>query len=426
MGWDASTQAWIWRPSTRTHAPDPRPPPEGPIGSSCASHWSRKWGSDILLRVDFSLLESVPDAMVISHPDGRIVYVNAVAEKLFGWPCAELVGHPIEVLLPARFRSMHQIHRAGYHGAPRTRPMGLGLDLFGLRRDGEEFAAEISLASMQVGEHTYAIAAVRDVTERKRIEQRAQLYHKAREEVRERDEFLSVASHELRTPVTALQLQLQLIQRAAGRPGAILSEVFAGKLDALERQCRRIALLVNELLDVSRLRLGRLDLRLEEFDLVAVARDAAAHLLEEGARVGSRIDVVAAGTATGRWDRLRVEQVVTNLLSNAIKFGQAKPITIEVSADAALARLMVSDSGIGIEPADQERIFGRFERAVPTHHFGGLGLGLYIAREIVAAHGGTIHLVSQLGAGTTFTVELPRSQGAQASTAARGTAEMRN
>jgi two-component system, LuxR family, sensor kinase FixL len=378
-----------------------------------------------LFPVDFSLLESVPDAMVISHPDGRIVYLNSVAERLFGWPRAELVGHSIEELLPSRFRPMHPIHRAGYHAAPRRRPMGLGLDLFAVRKDGMEFAAEISLASMQIGDLTYAIAAVRDVTERKKMEQRAQLYHKAREEVRERDEFLSVASHELRTPVTALQLQLQLIQRAAGRPGAAISEVLAAKLDALQRQCRRIALLVNELLDVSRLRLGRLELRLDEIDLVAVARDVAGHLLEEGARVGSRIEVTAAGPATGRWDRLRVEQVITNLLSNAIKFGQGKPITVEVTAEPVLAKLLVRDRGIGIEPADQERIFGRFERAVPSQHFAGLGLGLYIAREIVEAHGGKIQLSSQPGAGTTFTVELPRSPAALASAPARS-AEMRS
>jgi PAS domain S-box-containing protein len=376
--------------------------------------------------VDFSLLESVPDAMVISHPDGRIVYVNAVAEKLFGWPRAELVGHPVEVLLPARFRAMHQIHRGGYHAAPRTRPMGLGLDLFGLKRNGEEFAAEISLASMQVGGHAYAIAAVRDVTERKRIEQRAQLYHKAREEVRERDEFLSIASHELRTPVTALQLQLQLIQRAAVRPGADLPGVLGEKLEALERQCRRIAALVNELLDVSRLRLGRLELRLEEVDLAAVARESAAQLSEDSRRLGSRIELKCAGPATGRWDRLRLEQVIMNLLSNAIKFGQGNPITVEVAADTDLARVLVRDQGIGIAPADQERVFGRFERAVPTQHFGGLGLGLYIAREIVEAHGGTIQLTSLPGAGTTFTVELPRSPTAHATQPDRGAREMRN
>ncbi len=382
--------------------------------------------SQHLLKVDFSLLESVPDAMIISHRDGRIVHVNYLTEKLFGWSRVEIVGHPIEILLPARFRAMHLLHRSGYHAAPRTRPMGLGLGLFGLKKDGEEFAAEISLASLQVGGETYAIAAVRDVTERKKIEQRAQLYHKAQEEVRERDEFLSIASHELRTPVTALQLQLQLIQRALGRPGGAQPAALAGKMDALERQCGRIAALVNELLDVSRLRLGRLELRLEETDLAEVARETVAHLLDEGIRRGSRIDVSVEGAATGRWDRLRIEQVVTNLLSNAIKFGQSKPIAVEVGADAESARLAVRDRGIGIELADQDRIFGRFERAVSAHHFGGLGLGLYIARQIVEAHGGVIQLASTPGNGTTFTVELPRVPPPSAPEPSPGAAGMRN
>ncbi len=376
--------------------------------------------------MDFSLLESVPDAMIITHRDGRIVHVNTVAETLFGWARAELVGNPIEVLLPARFRAMHQVHRSGYHAAPRTRPMGLGLDLFGLRKDGEEFAAEISLSPLSVGGEVYAIAAVRDVTERKKLEQRAQLYRKAQEEVRERDEFLSIASHELRTPVTALQLQLQLIQRAAGRPGGALPEALAVKMDALERQCRRIALLVNELLDVSRLRLGRLELRLEEIDLVDLAREAVAHLVEEGIRLGSRIDIVGEGTATGRWDRLRLEQVVTNLLSNAIKFGESKPITVEVGADPERARLTVRDQGIGIEAGDQDRVFGRFERAVSPEHFGGLGLGLYIAREIVVAHGGLIRLASTPGAGAAFTVDLPRVPPLRAPQSSEGGAELLN
>jgi PAS domain S-box-containing protein len=358
--------------------------------------------------VDFSILESVPDAMVIAHRDGEVVYVNRVAERLFGWARAEIVGHPIEVLLPARFRGMHQIHRAGYQAAPRTRPMGLGLDLFGLRKNGEEFFAEISLASMDAGGESYVIAAVRDVTERKKIEDKALLWRKAQEEVRERDEFLSIASHELRTPVTALQLQLQLLQRTAGKTSEGLPGPLAAKLLALERQCRRIGLLVNELLDVSRLRLGRLQLRVQELDLAEVARETVAHLAEESARRHSTIEVVSEGQVTGRWDRIRLEQVLTNLLSNALKFGAGKPVTVSVAGAGDRVRLEVRDLGMGIEPVDQERVFGRFERAAPRHHFGGLGLGLYIAREIVDAHGGTITLSSTPGSGTTVTVELPR------------------
>jgi PAS domain S-box-containing protein len=360
--------------------------------------------------MDFSLLESVPDAMIIASRDGVIVSVNAVAERLFGHERADLVGKPIEILLPARFRQMHQIYRSGYQAAPRVRPMGLGLDLFGLKKDGQEFAAEISLSPLRVGDESYVICAVRDVTERKRIEARAQLYRKAQEEIRERDEFLSIASHELRTPVTALQLQLQMLQRAAERGSVELPASLTGKMDALERQTRRIAALVNELLDLSRMRLGRLELKLEDLDLAEVVRETVSHLVDVGARPTSPITLRAHGPASGRWDRLRLEQVVTNLVANAIKFGEGRPILVDVDVDAAgeRARLSVSDLGIGIAQGDHARIFQRFERAVPSQHFGGLGLGLYVARQIVEAHGGRIVLESAPGQGTTFVVDLPR------------------
>ncbi|BDG06477.1 PAS domain-containing sensor histidine kinase [Anaeromyxobacter oryzae] len=357
--------------------------------------------------MDFSLLDSVPDAMVIADEGGVIMWANGNAERLFGYPKAELVGKPVEVLLPARFRAMHQVHRGGYTAAPRTRPMGLGLDLSGLRRDGAEFPAEISLSPIHVDGKTCIIAAVRDVTERKKIEGRARLWRKAQEEVRERDEFLSVASHELRTPVTALQLQLQLLQRAAQRSVAELPGLVGDKVEALERQTRRIALLVNELLDVSRMRLGKLQLRLEALDLAELARDATEHLGPEVERSGSSLALDLVPT-TGQWDRMRMEQVFTNLLVNAAKFGEGKPVALRVRPAGELARIEVTDEGIGIAPEHQSRVFERFERAVPAQNFGGLGLGLYIVRQIVEAHGGTIAVSSAPGTGTTFTVELPR------------------
>jgi signal transduction histidine kinase len=251
------------------------------------------------------------------------------------------------------------------------------------------------------------IAAVRDVTERKKLEERARLWRKAQEEVRERDEFLSIASHELRTPLTALQLQLQLLQRAAQRSLEELPRLLEGKVEVLERQTRRISFLVSELLDVSRMRLGELELRYERLDLAEVAREAGADLKAELARAGSRLRLDLS-PSRGRFDRMRIEQVITNLLVNAAKFGEGRPITLAVDADATRARIRVTDRGIGIAAEHQLRVFERFERGVPAQHFGGLGLGLYIVRQIVEAHGGVIRVESTPGAGATFTVEIPR------------------
>ena len=310
--------------------------------------------------MDFALLESVPDAMVIAAPDGSILHVNQHAERLFGYPPGELIGKPVEVLLPGRFRAAHQVHRAGFAAAPRARPMGLGLDLSGLRQDGTEFPAEISLAPIQVDGRICVIAAVRDVAERKKIEERARLLAKAQEEVRERDEFLSVASHELRTPVAALQLQLQLLHRAAHRSATVPAGLDS-KLETLSRQTRRIALLVDELLDVSRMRLGRIELRYEDLDLADLARETTAALELEVERTGSRLALDLRGPARGRWDRLRLEQVVTNLVVNAAKFGEGKPILVSVDADPVRARLRVTDAGIGIPEEHHDRVFERFE-----------------------------------------------------------------
>jgi two-component system, LuxR family, sensor kinase FixL len=359
--------------------------------------------------MDYGLLDSVPDAMLIADQrTGQIVHANVVAQELFGYGADELVGRPVEFLIPTRFREMHLVHRGAYQAAPRTRPMGLGLSLFGLTRAGREFPVEISLSVMHAEGADFTVAAVRDLTERKRIEERARLYQQAQADLRARDEFLSIASHELRTPVAALQLQLQILQRTAGRSPEGLPAALLHRVEGLERQTRRISLLVNELLDVSRIRLGRMALNVEKSDLAQVIREAVEPLLEEVARAGSTLSIEVQ-PVPGCWDRLRIGQVVTNLVANAIKFGEGRPIAVSVNADDDRARLVVEDHGIGIAPEDQSRLFGRFERAVPSGNYGGLGLGLFISREIVEAHGGSIALQSSLGNGTTVLVELPRS-----------------
>jgi PAS domain S-box-containing protein len=356
--------------------------------------------------MDFSLLEFVPDGIVVTDPAGKIVYVNAVAVDLFGWERDEIVGQAVEVLMPARYRGGHVALRAGYHAAPRPRPMGMGIDLAALRRDGSEFPAEISLAPLRSDGKTFAVAAVRDATERKRVEAKALLYRQAQEEVRARDEFLSVASHELRTPVTALHVQLQMLQRVVDRTG--VPAQVRERVESLDRQVRRLAGLVEALLDLSRIRLGRMELSREPVDLSALARDVAApYQADLDLAHGSPIRVLAPEPVVVSLDRVRIEQVLANLLGNAVKFGEGKPVEVKVSREGAQVRVEVSDKGVGIGTDQLERIFGRFERAAPAHHYPGLGLGLSVARAIVEAHGGHIRAHGEPGKGANFVVELP-------------------
>ncbi len=235
------------------------------------------------------------------------------------------------------------------------------------------------------------------------------LYREARQAVGARDEFLSVASHELRTPLTTLILQLQSLQRMLGdAQNQNGDDRSRAKLDVSIRQTHRLERLIDSLLDVSRIATGHLELQLEEFDIAKAVREIADRLAEEAARAGCRLELRADHPAFGRWDRMRLEQVVTNLFSNALKYAAGKPLEITVEAEAQMARLKVQDHGMGIAADDLKRIFDRFERAVPTQHYGGLGMGLYITRQIVEAHGGSIRVSSQLGSGATFTVELPQ------------------
>ena len=357
--------------------------------------------------MDFSLLEFVPDGIVVTDAGGTIVFANRTGAELFGWDPGELVGQGVEILLPARYRDRHAGLRAGYQAAPRSRPMGLATELMALRRDGTEFPAEISLSPLRTSVGTLAVAAVRDVSERRRIEAKALLYRQAQEEVRARDEFLSVASHELRTPVTALHVQLQMLQRVAARAGAS-PEAVRERIEALDKQVRRLGNLVEALLDLSRIRLGRLELSREDVDLVEVAREVVApYLVDPALARGSSVRVVAEGPIVARVDRVRVEQVLANLLANAAKFGEGRPIEVRVAREVGLVRVAVADQGVGLSPEEAARIFGRFERAAPAQHFPGLGLGLYVAREIAEAHGGRISAEGAPGKGATFTVELP-------------------
>jgi signal transduction histidine kinase len=238
------------------------------------------------------------------------------------------------------------------------------------------------------------------VSERRRAEA------EAREAVRARDEFLSIASHELKTPLTSLQLQIESLavklKAALSLPAALST-----KLQTILRQTRRLGELIDNLLDVSRITSRRLDLQLEEVDLAALVKDVAARAEERLAQAGSPLELEVVGPVWGYWDKQRLHQVIDNLLANAIKYGAGKPITISLKASAEAAVLMIRDQGIGIAPEDQARIFQRFVRAVSPQQYGGFGLGLWIARQIVERLGGGIRVTSEPNQGSTFTVALP-------------------
>jgi PAS domain S-box-containing protein len=224
--------------------------------------------------------------------------------------------------------------------------------------------------------------------------------------LRDRDEFIAVAAHELRTPLTVLQLKLQGVQQAA-RDGRGDEPAQRSRLDAAARQAARLGTLVDRLLDVSRIASGRLELHREELDLRAVVERLVDGAREDGARMGCALVLSAPAPVRGWFDRARLQQVVGNLLTNATKYGAGKPVEVSVEAAGDAARITVRDHGIGISPGAQRRIFDRFERAVSVRHYGGLGLGLYIARHVVEAHGGRIAVESGAGQGASFTVELP-------------------
>ena len=236
----------------------------------------------------------------------------------------------------------------------------------------------------------------------------AGLYQESQEAIRMREEFLSIASHELRTPLTPLLMQIQSLARHLERSGDTIDrDRLRRNLDRAERQVDRLRALVETLLDVSRLATRGLRLTLEEVDLGEMLREAATSFAEQSARVNSPLTLSAEKNVRGRWDRLRIEQVVTNLIANAIKYGAGKPIEVILESKPGAARITVIDQGIGIPQNKLDKIFNRFERAVPTDNYGGLGLGLYVAQQIAEAHGGTIKVSSEIGRGSTFVLELP-------------------
>ncbi|MGE6758477.1 ATP-binding protein [Corallococcus interemptor] len=263
------------------------------------------------------------------------------------------------------------------------------------------FVAVLAGAALENAENFERVAAL--------SEEQGRLYREEQEAVRRRDDFLSIAAHELKTPLTSLQLHIQGLQ-AKARGAPMPPEKLTAKLESAYSQTQRLGKLVNDLLDISRIAQGQLHIKREDVDLVALVRAQLERSREALTRAECEVRFHASEPRLiGHWDALRLEQVVGNLLTNAMKYGAGKPVEVTLDGDATRVRLEVRDHGIGIAEEDRARIFERFERAVSVRHYGGFGLGLWIVREIVQALGGNIDVASAPEQGSTFTVTLPRS-----------------
>jgi PAS domain S-box-containing protein len=355
-----------------------------------------------------TLIESMPDGIVVVNLTGRIVYTNRQAEDLFGYARGELLGKAVEVLLPERFRRTHVGHRAGYFGQLRTRAMGAGLELRGRRRDDTEFPVEISLSPLAVEDGTLAVSAIRDVTDRRKIE--STLQEKNEELARAieaKDRFLATMSHELRTPLNAIiGFTGTLLMKLPGP----LNEEQEKQLQTVQSNGRHLLSLINDLLDLARIEAGKVELGHDRIACRAVLEEVAASLRPQAAAKGLELRMeLPPSEIELATDRRALAQILLNLATNAIKFTETGGVTLALARSRpGRVRFTVADTGVGIAAEDQARLFEEFMQ-VGAHErrVGGTGLGLHLSRRLAELLGGRIAFASEPGRGSRFEFEVP-------------------
>lgn len=378
--------------------------------------------SEAQAKVFDTALSSTPDFHFLVDRDHRFTYVNQSLLRLWDSSLDRVVGKKFEDIggYSSALVQRYEAHLSeAFQGHPTK---GETQHTFPQNYNGvyEYVFTPVLDAS---GSVQMVAGTTRDITERKRIEeerlrqqrmdfllqQSKQSEEALRHSIVMRDEFMSVASHELKTPITSLKLQLEIIQRAMqeNNSKALAPERLERALSVQMRQVDRLKNLVDELLDVSRIQEGKIELSLSTFEMTPLVQEVVDRFATELKSTGSIGQVIAENAATVRADRSRMDQVLTNLITNAIKYGNGKPIEVRVEQTDSHTRVLVKDRGIGIPAEKISKVFDRFERAVSSRNISGLGLGLYIAQEIVRAHRGTIEVKSEVGKGSTFIASIP-------------------
>jgi PAS domain S-box-containing protein len=356
-----------------------------------------------------AIVDSSHDAIVSKTLDGVVTSWNRTAEELFGYTAAEAIGRNITMIIPLELRS----EETYVLGCIRRGQKVEHFETIRQAKDGHRLNISLTVSPIRDANGTVIGASkiARDITEKKRLEREREELLEREQEARQglaeavaaRDELIAVAAHELRNPLNVFLLTLQLLHRLSGTPTGF--EQARGLIDKTRKQLGRMSTLVDRLLDVTRVRSGTFELYREPFDLCGLLREVVGRFTSEDPAI--QITLETESEIVGEWDRIRLDQAITNLLSNAVKYGMAKPIQVSAAVAGHEAMIKVQDCGPGISPEDQQRIFDRFERVAPRLTSGGLGLGLWITKQIAQAHGGTILAESELGKGSTFMLNLP-------------------